>query len=82
VYRAHDSRLDRDVAIKASKAQFTERFTRDRGTQPHQHLPSIYDVGPEYDVGPDCLVMEYHRAQVARSFTTSATLGTAGLEGE
>ncbi len=32
VYRAHDSRLSRDVAIKVSNAQFTERFTRDART--------------------------------------------------
>lgn len=29
VYRARDSRLNRDVAIKVSDAQFTERFTRE-----------------------------------------------------
>jgi hypothetical protein len=29
VYRAHDSRLKRDVAIKVSNVQFTERFTRE-----------------------------------------------------
>ena len=29
VYRARASRLNRDVAIKVSKAQFTERFTRE-----------------------------------------------------
>jgi eukaryotic-like serine/threonine-protein kinase len=29
VYRAHDPRLNRDVAIKVSNAQFTERFTRE-----------------------------------------------------
>ena len=27
VYRAHDDRLRRDVAIKVSNAQFSERFT-------------------------------------------------------
>jgi hypothetical protein len=27
VYRAHDSRLNRDVAIKVSNAQLTESFT-------------------------------------------------------
>jgi len=27
VYRAHDERLRRDVAIKVTSAQFTERFT-------------------------------------------------------
>src|SRR6266576_529102 len=29
VYRAHDPRLNRDVAIKVSSAQFSERFTRE-----------------------------------------------------
>jgi len=29
VYRAHDSRLNRDVAVKVSNAQFNERFTRE-----------------------------------------------------
>src|SRR5260221_14088872 len=29
VYHALDSRLNRDVAIKVSNAQFTERFTRE-----------------------------------------------------
>jgi serine/threonine protein kinase len=29
VYRAHDPRLNRNVAIKVSNAQFTERFTRE-----------------------------------------------------
>jgi serine/threonine protein kinase len=29
VYRARDSRLNRDVAIKISKEQFTGRFTRE-----------------------------------------------------
>jgi serine/threonine protein kinase len=29
VYRAHDSRLKRDVAIKVSAAQFSERFERE-----------------------------------------------------
>lgn len=28
-YRAHDSRLNRDVATKVSNAQFSERFTRE-----------------------------------------------------
>ena len=33
VYRAHDDRLRRDVAIKVSNAAFSERF-RARGAQP------------------------------------------------
>jgi Tol biopolymer transport system component len=56
VYRAHDSRLNRDVAIKVSNAQFTERFTREAraiGALNHTNICHLYDVGPDY------LVMEY-----------------------
>ena len=60
VYRAHDSRLDRDVAIKVSKAQFTERFTREAraiAALNHTNICHLYDVGPDY------LVMEYVEGQ-------------------
>src|SRR5258706_5411091 len=56
VYRAHDSRLNRDVAIKASNAQFTERFTREAraiAALNHTNVCHLYDVGPNY------LVLEY-----------------------
>ncbi|MEO8096193.1 MAG: protein kinase [Acidobacteriota bacterium] len=56
VYRAHDDRLRRDVAIKVSKDQFTERFTREARTIAslnHTNICHLYDVGPNY------LVMEY-----------------------
>ncbi len=55
VYRAHDSRLNRDVAIKVSHAQFTERFTREAraiAALNHTNICHLYDVGPDY------LVME------------------------
>ena len=55
VYRAHDSRLNRDVAIKVSSAQFTERFTREAhaiAALNHANICHLYDVGPNY------LVME------------------------
>jgi eukaryotic-like serine/threonine-protein kinase len=56
VYRAHDPRLNRDVAIKVSAAQFSERFAREAqaiAALNHPHICQIYDVGPNY------LVMEY-----------------------
>src|SRR5215469_8183004 len=56
VYRAHDSRLRRDVAIKLSNKQFTERFTREAraiASLNHTNICHLYDVGPNY------LVMEY-----------------------
>src|SRR6202795_1910356 len=56
VYRARDSRLNRDVAIKVSNAQFTERFTHEAraiAALNHTNICHLYDVGPDY------LVMEY-----------------------
>src|SRR6202166_3010239 len=56
VYRARDPRLDRVVAIKVSKAEFTERFTREARTVAqlnHANICTLHDVGPNY------LVMEY-----------------------
>src|SRR3984893_48431 len=56
VYRARDPRLNRDVAIKVSAAQFSERFAREAqaiAALNHPHICQIYDVGPNY------LVMEF-----------------------
>ena len=60
IYRARDSRLNRDVVIKISTAPFSERFTRDAralSTLRHINLCRLYDVGPDY------LVMEYVEGQ-------------------
>jgi serine/threonine protein kinase len=56
VYRAHDSRLRRDVAIKVSKEQFTERFEREAHAVAALNHPNIAHL---YDVGPNYLVMEF-----------------------
>src|ERR1700751_3342432 len=56
VYRARDPRLNRDVALKISAAQFSERFEREAkaiAALNHANICQIYDVGPNY------LVMEY-----------------------
>src|SRR5512133_452374 len=56
VWKARDTRLDRLVAIKTSKAQFSERFAREAkaiASLNHPHICHLYDVGPDY------LVMEY-----------------------
>ncbi len=56
VWKARDTRLDRIVAIKTSKAQFSERFAREASAIAalnHPHICQLYDVGPDY------LVMEY-----------------------
>src|SRR6202035_4749638 len=56
VYRARDPRLNRDVAIKVSAAQFTERFEREAKAIAALNHPNICQI---YDVGPNYLVMEY-----------------------
>jgi eukaryotic-like serine/threonine-protein kinase len=56
VYKARDTRLDRIVALKVSKTEFTERFEREAraiAALNHPHVCQLYDIGPNY------LVMEY-----------------------
>jgi serine/threonine protein kinase/Tfp pilus assembly protein PilF len=55
VYRAQDPRLNREVAIKVSAAQFSERFEREAKAIAALNHPNICQV---YDVGPNYLVME------------------------
>jgi Tol biopolymer transport system component len=55
VYRARDPRLNRDVAIKVSAAQFSERFEREARAVAALNHPNICTL---YDVGPNYLVME------------------------
>src|SRR5271168_269235 len=56
VYRARDGRLDRIVAIKVSKTEFTERFAREARAVAAMNHPNICTL---HDVGPNYLVMEY-----------------------
>src|SRR5215471_16494988 len=55
VYRARDTRLGRDVAIKISGIQFSERFEREARAIAALNHPNICQL---YDVGPNYLVME------------------------
>src|SRR5688572_30663504 len=55
VYRARDTRLGREVAIKVSAEAFGERFEREAqaiSALNHPHICTLHDVGPNY------LVME------------------------
>jgi eukaryotic-like serine/threonine-protein kinase len=55
IFRANDSRLDRDVAVKIAGARFSARFEREAraiAAFNHPHICTLYDVGPNY------LVME------------------------
>ncbi|MEO8052798.1 MAG: protein kinase [Acidobacteriota bacterium] len=55
VYRAHDSRLGRDVAIKVAASQFSGRFEREARAVAALNHPNICTL---HDVGPNFLVME------------------------
>src|SRR5262245_11182160 len=55
VYRARDTRLSRDVAIKITSEKFSERFEREARAIAALNHPNICTL---YDVGPDFLVME------------------------
>jgi hypothetical protein len=46
---AHDSRLQRDVAIKVSAQQFSDRFEREAraiAALNHSNICQVYDIGP------------------------------------
>jgi eukaryotic-like serine/threonine-protein kinase len=53
VYRAHDPRMGRDVALKLSAQQFSERFEREVravAALSHPNICTIHDVGLNYFV--------------------------------
>jgi serine/threonine protein kinase len=56
VYKARDTRLDRMVAVKQSRRQFTARFKQEARAVAALNHPNICTL---YDIGPDFLVMEY-----------------------
>jgi len=63
VYAAVDTRLDRKVAIKISREQFTARFMREAraiSALNHPHICTLYDVGTDY------LVTEFVEGQTLR----------------
>jgi Tol biopolymer transport system component/tRNA A-37 threonylcarbamoyl transferase component Bud32 len=60
VYKARDTRLNRIVAMKISRDQFSDRFEREAravAALNHPHVCTLHDVGPNY------LVMELVEGQ-------------------
>jgi hypothetical protein len=55
VWRAHDPRLGRDVAVKVSAQQFSGRFEREARSIAALNHPNICTL---HDIGPNYLVME------------------------
>ena len=77
VYRARDTRLNRDVAIKFSDAQFSERFEREAQAIAALNHPNICQI---YDIGPNYLVMELiEGAPIVSSEQPKALPSTAAL---
>src|SRR5499433_484434 len=76
VYKARDTRLDRTVALKVSKSEFSERFEREARSVAalnHPHVCQLHDVGPNY------LVMEYvEGAQLAGPLPIQRAVEYAG----
>jgi len=69
VYRARDTRLGREVAVKVSAEKFNERFEREARVISSLNHPNICTL---FDVGPNYLVME---------LVEGATLGEQIKEG-
>ena len=55
VWKARDTRLDREVAVKVSAEQFSDRFEREARAIAALNHPNICTL---FDVGPNYLVME------------------------
>jgi len=55
VWKARDMQLDRDVAVKVSKSEFTAWFDREARAIAAFNHPNICQI---YDIGPNYLVME------------------------
>lgn len=80
VYRAHDSKLARDVAIKTLPSQFAQdpiwlaRLRREAHTLASLNHPNIAAIyGLEDAAGMDCLVMELVEGEVLRGPLPIAT---------
>jgi hypothetical protein len=81
VWRAHDPRLGRDVAIKVSAQQFTDRFEREEaaGTQGYRTPASISDAASATRLNWSGPISEM-LATTDRSTVTRNVLATAGFK--
>src|SRR5690348_5180991 len=86
VYRARDTRLGRDVAIKilpqhlSEKPDARQRFEREAraiSSLNHPHICTLYDIG--HQDGTDFLVMEYLEGETLAKRLEKGPLATAEL---
>jgi serine/threonine protein kinase/tetratricopeptide (TPR) repeat protein len=84
VWKARDTRLDRTVAIKVSKTDFSERFEREAraiSALNHPHICTLYDVG-SLPSGAGYMVTELVEGETLREWlknpsSTEQSLGVA-----
>jgi len=77
VYKARDTRVSRDVAIKFASAEFVERFEREIRTVASLNHPNICTL---YDVGPNYLVMELVEGETLRDWLGRAPAAERKME--
>ena len=77
VYRARDSRVGRDVAIKTSVESFSERFEREARAIAALNHPNICTL---FDVGPNYLVMELVEGQTLAERIEEGTINVVRKE--
>jgi serine/threonine-protein kinase len=76
VWKAHDARLNRSVAIKRLSAAHTRRFAQEARAIASLNHPNICQI---HDVGPDYLVLEYiEGTPLTCPFPTKEALRLAG----
>jgi eukaryotic-like serine/threonine-protein kinase len=71
VYRGHDSRIHRDVAIKFSAERFGDRFGHEPSAMSALNHPNISTL---YDVGLNYLVMELVEGKSPQGLPLDETL--------
>ncbi|MEO8100592.1 MAG: protein kinase [Acidobacteriota bacterium] len=72
VFRARDTRLPREVAIKVSTMAFNERFAREAKVIASLNHPNICTL---FDVGPNYLVMELVEGATLQDIIKQSALG-------
>ena len=79
VYRATDTRLHRDVAVKVSAERFSDRFEREARAVAALNHPNICTL---HDVGPNYLVMELVEGDTLADRITRTRLRNTAAEWE
>src|SRR5262245_23932217 len=73
VWKARDTRVNRSVAVKVTREQFSDRFRREANAIAalnHPHICALFDVGPDY------LVMELCQGE---TLATRLARGTVSI---